>query len=144
VAENRGYPTGAPDGTPQGRIALLEDTDGDGRMDKRTDFATGLSFPNSMLPWRHGLLVTDAPNLYWLSDTNHDGQADERETWFTGFATNQSTQLRACYPRLGPDGWIYVSRGWSGGVVSSPKWTNLPAVDLKGGDFRFRPDGAAA
>src|SRR5439155_207875 len=31
VAENRGYPEGAKDGTPLGIIALLEDTDGDGR-----------------------------------------------------------------------------------------------------------------
>jgi hypothetical protein len=28
--------------------------------------------------------------------------------------------------------------------VTSPKWPHLPAVDLKGGDFRFRPDGSAA
>ena len=40
VAENRGYPTGPGEGQPPaGRIALLEDTDGDGRMDKRTEFA---------------------------------------------------------------------------------------------------------
>src|SRR5436190_23748216 len=45
VAENRGYPTGSPDGKPLGVIALLEDTDGDGRMDKRTVFADSLTFP---------------------------------------------------------------------------------------------------
>lgn len=157
VAENRGYPTGAPDGSPQGRIARLELSrtgtevtnevpGGAGRSPAwtRTEFATRLEFPNGLLPWNGGLLVTDAPHLYWLADTNQDGRADHREIWFTGFATNQTTQLRACYPVLGPDGWIYVARGWSGGVVTSPRWPHLPAVDLKDGDFRFRPDGSAA
>src|SRR5262249_2413129 len=144
VAENRGYPVGAGDGHPEGRIALLEGTERGGQARGRTDFATGLMFPNGLLPWGGGLLVTEAPDLCWLSDTNQDGHADVREVWFTGFATNQSTQLRACYPTLGSDGWIYVARGLSGGVVKSPKWPHLAPVDLKDGDFRFRPDGSAA
>ena len=41
VAENRGYPNTA--NPPQGSIALLEDTDGDGRMDTRSVFADGQS-----------------------------------------------------------------------------------------------------
>ena len=40
VAENRGYPTGP---VTAGRIAMLEDTDGDGTFDRRTEFADGLS-----------------------------------------------------------------------------------------------------
>ena len=42
VVENRGYPgplEGAPQPAPRGVIALLEDTNRDGRFDKRTDFA---------------------------------------------------------------------------------------------------------
>ncbi len=145
VAENPGYPTGpGPGQPPVGAIIELVDTDADGRADRRVAFAEGLGFPNGLMPWNHGWLVTDAPDLLWLADTNHDGRADTREIWFTGFATNQTTQLRACYPVLGPDGWIYVARGWSGGVVTSPRWPYLPAVDLKDGDFRFRPDGSAA
>src|SRR5713101_9552248 len=42
VVEDRGYPTGpAPGQPPAGIIALLEDTDGDGRFDKRVVFADG-------------------------------------------------------------------------------------------------------
>ena len=145
VAENTGYPVGPKLGeAPMGKVVELRDANGDGRAEERIEFATDLDFPNGLMPWRGGWLVTDAPNLFWLADTNHDGRADLREVWFTGFATNQSTQLRACYPVLGPDGWIYVARGWSGGVITSPKWPELTAVDLKGGDFRFRPDGSKA
>lgn len=145
VAENPGYPVGpGPGKAPEGAIVQLLDRDGDGRMEERVVVADGFGFPNGLMPWRGGWLVTDAPNLWWLADTNSDGRADIREVWFTGFATNQTTQLRACYPTLGPDGWIYVARGLSSGTVTSPKWSHLPAVDLKGGDFRFRPDGSAA
>lgn len=144
VAENTDYPVGpAPGSPPNGAIVRLIDTDKDGQADRREVFADGLHFPNGILPWNHGLLVTDAPNLYWLADTNRDGRADVREIWLTGFATNRSTQLRACYPTLGPDGWIYLARGLSAGRVTSPKWPDLPAVDLKDGDLRFRPDGSA-
>src|SRR5438874_10125022 len=53
VAEGRDYPNEPADGQPpEGMIALLEDTDGDGRFDKRTVFVDGLMFPCGILPWR--------------------------------------------------------------------------------------------
>src|SRR5262245_65272831 len=48
VAENRGYPTGGPGGQAVGVVALLQDADGDGCYERRTDFVTGLSFPNGL------------------------------------------------------------------------------------------------
>jgi len=139
VAENRGYPSGSADGRPAGLIALLTDTDDDGRPDQRTDFATGLNFPNGLLPWRGGLIVTDAPDVLWLADTNRDGRADTREVLLTGFATNQSTQLRVNDPTFGPDGWVYLAGGLSGGVVHSPRRPEH-TLDLARTDVKFRPD----
>jgi len=145
VAENRGYPSGPPPGQmPLGRIARLQDSDGDGVFDRRTEFAEGLTFPNGLMWWQGGVLVSCSPDLLYLKDADNDGRADIREIWFTGFDTHSTPQLRACYPTLGPDGWIYLSRGWSGGTITSPKWPSLASVDLKDGDFRFRPDGSAA
>ncbi len=37
---------------PLGRIRLLEDTDGDGRFDKSTIFAEGLSWPTGLAMWK--------------------------------------------------------------------------------------------
>ena len=89
------------------RIVILEDSDGDGRFEKRTDFARGLTFPNGILPWKKGFLVTDAPDLLYLEDSDDDGVADKREVVLTGFFTNSSSeQLRVASPVLGPDGWI--------------------------------------
>jgi putative membrane-bound dehydrogenase-like protein len=139
VAENRGYPTGGPNGQPLGVIAMLEDSDGDGRCDRRTEFATGLTFPNGLLPWRGGFIVTCAPEVFFLADTNGDGRADVKEVLLTGFATNQSTQLRVNKPMLGLDGWVYLASGLSGGSITSPKRPGTAPLELKG-DLRFRPD----
>ena len=139
VAENRGYPIGPKEGEkPAGVIALLEDTDGDGRMDKRTVFADGLTFPNGVLPWSGGLIVTCAPDVLFLKDTNGDGVADERRVLLTGFATTGSTQLRVNAPTIGPDGWIYLAAGLSGGTVTCPSHPERPALKMTA-DIRFHP-----
>jgi putative membrane-bound dehydrogenase-like protein len=142
VAENRGYPTGpGKDAPPAGRVAMLEDTDGDGRMDRRAEFAEGLTFPNGVMPWKGGLIVTCAPDVFFLRDADGDGKADERRVLFTGFATTGSTQLRVSHPTLSIDNWTYLTSGLSGGAVVSPAVPDRPAVALKRTDFRFRPDG---
>ena len=68
-----------------GVIALLEDSDADGKFDSRTTFAEGLSWPTAIWPWRDGVLVAHAPYLTWFRDTDGDGRSDARETWFEGF-----------------------------------------------------------
>ena len=137
VAENRGYPSTAV--PPQGTIAMLEDTDGDGRMDKRTVFADRLTYPNGVLPWRGGLIVTCAPEVLFLKDTDGDGRADERRVLFTGFDATRSTQLRVNAPTLGPDGWIYLAAGLVGGTITCPEHPERPALKMTA-DVRFNPE----
>src|SRR5438067_285461 len=43
VAENMTYPIRAPEGQGRDRILIFEDTDGDGRFDKRTVFIENLN-----------------------------------------------------------------------------------------------------
>jgi putative membrane-bound dehydrogenase-like protein len=140
VAENRGYPIGPKEGEkPAGVIALLEDTDGDGQMDKRTVFADGLTFPNGVLPWGGGLIVTCAPDVLFLKDNDGDGVADERKVLLTGFATTGSTQLRVNSPTVGPwDGLIYLAAGLSGGTVTCPSHPERPPLKMTS-DIRFHP-----
>ncbi len=128
VAENRGYPAGPE----TGGVALLEDRDGDGVFEIRHDFANGLAFPNGVLPWRGGVLVTCAPDLLFLKDHDGDGTADERTVVLTGFATGGSTQLRVNDPTLGADGWIYLASGLSGGTITAPAHPELAPLKMDG------------
>lgn len=144
VVENRGYPdplqTSGEPKTTLGRIARLEDTDGDGRYDRRTEFATGLGYPNGIAVWRGGVFVTSAPDVLYLRDNDGDGIADERRVVLTGFEDSKTAQIRVCYPTLGPDGWIYLAGGRNGGKVHSPEHPERAPVEFPPGDSRFHPD----
>ena len=88
----------------------LEDTDGDGRFDKRTVFADKMMFPEGTM-WHDGSLYVAAPPSIWkLTDTDGDGVADQRVEWFQGKTlTGCANDLHG--PYLGPDGWIYWCKG---------------------------------
>ncbi len=135
VAEMIDYPTG-PTG---GCIKLLEDRDGDGKYERVTVFADGLSYPNGVLPWKDGVLVTAAPDLVFLRDTDGDGRADERRVVLTGFGQG-NPQLRVNGLLWGLDNWIYGANGRSDGEVRRPDDPASKAVSLRGHDFRFLPD----
>lgn len=142
VAENRGYPDpleGQPASEPKGVIALLTDADGDGRYDARTEFASGLTYPNGVMAWDGGVFVTAAPDLLYLKDTSGDGIADERRVVLTGFNTSRTAQIRFSHPTLGPDGWIYLTAGLNGGRVTSPAHPARPPVEFTSSDSRYDP-----
>lgn len=135
VVEMPGYPL---DISGNGSIKLLSDTDGDGVMDKSTTFAENLILPNSVMRWKKGLIVTDAPNVLYLEDTDDDGRADVTDTLLTGFAlSNPQHNLNS--PVLGLDNWIYLAHE---GVVSTETYQEKFG-DI-GGEVYFpsRPDAA--
>ncbi len=144
VVEMADYPLGMDGkGKPGGRVRVLEDTDGDGRFDKSTIFADGLNFPNGILTWRDGVIVTAAPNVLLLQDTDGDGKADKQEILISGLQEGNQ-QLRANGLRWGLDNWVYMALGGhhskfgADTLLKSLRSGHKILVGAR--DFRFRPD----
>jgi glucose/arabinose dehydrogenase len=70
--------TGSNEHDPIGRVVVLEDTDDDGRMDKRTVFADGLVLARSLKILDRGVLVAEPPNAWLMRDTNGDLRMDTK------------------------------------------------------------------
>lgn len=139
VIEMGDYPYKAVRGDGKGRIRKLIDRNGDGRADTSVLFAEKLESGTSILPWEGGLLVTAAPEILFLKDTSGDDKADIHEVLFTGFfEDNSEAQITSL--RYGIDNWIYANNGGQAGLVTSTRNPAAPALQIKGGDFRFRLD----
>jgi len=139
VIEMPDYPYEVEPGKGHGRIRLLKDTDGDGKIDKSIIFAENITEGTSMLFWKGGLIVTAAPNILYLKDTDGDGKSDTSEILFSGFFQNNS-EAQITSLKLGVDNWIYANNHGQNGKVSFTKSPEIPPLDVKGADFRFRLD----
>ena len=64
---------------PLNRVSVLEDTNGDGTMDKKTVFADKLSMPRALKVLDHGVLIGEPPNLWLMKDTDGDLKADTKD-----------------------------------------------------------------
>ena len=134
---NERKPSGA--GLPGGSdyIVICEDTDKDGKADKFTNFAEGLSIPTGLVFANGGLYVSQAPHMLFLQDTNGDDKADVKKIVFTGFGTFD-THAGPSNLHYGFDNWIWGSVGYSGfkGKVGAD------SVKFSQGFFRFKLDGS--
>ena len=95
---------------PTGRIVVLEDTDADGRMDRRTVFADGLVLPRALKVLAHGVLVGEPPNLWLMKDTDGDLKADTKELVTDQYGRREATVEHNANSLLWAlDNWMYTS-----------------------------------
>ena len=98
---------------PLGKVLLLEDTDNDGRMDKKSVFIDSLVLPRMILPLDDRLLVNETYtyDLWSYKDTNGDGIADEKIQVYNDNQTdNRNLEHQASGLIWNIDNWIYNSR----------------------------------
>ena len=128
------------------RIRRLEDTDGDGRMDKSTIFTSGYNRIEegtgaSVLVRGSDIYYTNIPKLWKLVDQDDDGVADEKIVLSDGYGVRVAFRGHDLHGLLiGPDGMLYFSIGDRGYHITTEDGKIL-ANSESGAVFRCELDG---
>jgi len=130
--------------TSSERIRLLEDRDGDGRVDHAVTFAEGFNTPATglaagVLARKGEVWFACIPDLWHFKEA--DGKAEERRVLHTGFGVRLAFIGHDLHGlRFGPDGRLYFSIGDRGVRVEKNGKTVLDNPD-SGCVMRCNPDG---
>jgi putative membrane-bound dehydrogenase-like protein len=118
VCEAYNYDVGPDQEDKMGdRIIVLEDTDHDGKADKRTVFyqGTDITTPLGIMVLGSEVYVTRSPNILKFTDVDGDLVADRKDTLYTNLGSPGDHSAHALFP--GPDGNLYFSMGNYAGEV---------------------------
>src|SRR5438477_341201 len=142
ITQSREYPFPAPkDRKGRDIIKVLEDTDGDGRADKFTTFAQGLSIPIGLYPYRKGVIAYSIPNISYYEETDGDGRADQQHFLYGPFGFEKDTHGMTSNFRRGFDGWLYACHGFNN--TTTIKGTDGQAITMTSGNtYRMKIDGS--
>ena len=133
------------------RIMILEDLNGDGKMDTGKVFYQGpeLNAPLGVCVLGNKVLVSQSPNVWAFYDDNNDDKADRKEIFFQGIGGEQHDHGVHSFS-FGPDGKLYFSFGNEGKTLKDKN--GKPVLDQDGDEigpkkykqgmlFRCNPDG---
>ena len=126
-----------PEPPPKGprgidKITILEDTDGDGRVDKSKDFVTGLNLASALAIGNGGVYVGQAPYLLFYPDRDGDDVPDgDPQVLLTGFGLEDAHAVINSL-QFGPDGWLYGAQG-------STVTADIRGVGFQQGIWRYHP-----
>lgn len=144
VVENytwAGANLGVWDETLRDRVVILEDTDGDGRQDKRTVFWDQAKKATSVEVGFGGVWVLTLPHLLFIPDRNRDDVPDgPPQIVLDGIDEKSVGHTPANGLKWGPDGWLYARHGIQGtSSIGKPQDDQSQRVKINTGVWRYHP-----
>jgi len=131
------YPHWKPKEEMNDKLLILEDTNGDGKADVCKTFAGGLHNPTGFEFWNGGVLVAQAPDLFFLKDTDGDDRADVRTRVLSGLDSADTHHTANSFV-LDPGGGLYFQEGtFHRTQVETPYGPPQRCADA--GVFRYEP-----
>ncbi len=131
------YPHYKPgDPKPNDKLLILEDTDGDNKVDKQTIFAEGLHIPAGFEISHDGVYISQGTNLKLYKDTDGDDKADQVEIVLSGFDDHDTHHVISAFC-ADPSGAIWMGEGVF--LHSNVETPYGPVRATNGGFFRYNP-----
>jgi glucose/arabinose dehydrogenase/lysophospholipase L1-like esterase/azurin len=137
VAAWPNYPERTPQSKTGDRLLVFEDTDGDGKADKCTTFVGDLNAPTGFQFYKDGVILVQAPEVWFLRDTDGDGHADWKEALLNGIDSADAHHTANSLV-LDPGGAIYLSDGVFHRTQVETPW-GPPTRNLDAEITRFEP-----
>jgi uncharacterized cupredoxin-like copper-binding protein len=140
VAEARTYPVRAAEGKGLDRILILEDTNGDGRLDSRKVFVEGLNLVSGIEVGFGGVWVGAAPYLLFIPiKEGTDLPAGPPQVLLDGWGYQDTHETLNTFT-WGPDGWLYGTHGvFTQSNVGKPGAPPSERQRLNAGIWRYHP-----
>ena len=149
VAEAYAYPRRLPFAGPVlpedqkkngDRILIFEDTDGDGKFDKRTVFMEGLNLVSGLEVGFGGVWVGAAPYLMFIPTTTKTTSRPGRRRSCSTAGTLSDTHETLNTFTWGPDGWLYGCHGvFTHSRVGKPGTPDKDRTPINAGVWRYHP-----
>ncbi len=140
VAEAHTYPVRAAEGKGKDRILIMEDTNGDGKLDSRKVFMEELNLVSGMEVGMGGVWIGAAPNLLFIPiDEKTDKPSGPAQILLDGWGYDDTHEMLNSL-HWGPDGWLYGTHGvFTHSNVGKPGASDGQRTKINAGIWRYHP-----
>jgi putative membrane-bound dehydrogenase-like protein len=140
VAEGFCYPIRRPEKEANDRIMIYEDTDGDGKFDKKTTFMEGLNLVSGLEVGFGGVWIGAAPHFMFVPrNPGEDKPSGPPRILLDGFGWQDTHETLNTFT-WGPDGWLYGCHGvFTHSRVGKPGTPDADRIPMNAAVWRYHP-----